>query len=174
MHALKLIRIGLLALALSAACAPAESGGARMEIKSPAFNQGAMIPAKYTCDGADVSPPLEFAQIPSGSQSLALICDDPDAPAGTWVHWVCYDLEPSLKGLKEGERAGVQGLNDFHKAGYGGPCPPSGLHHYHFKLYALDRRLELAPGATKAALEKAMHGHVLGATELVGTYARRR
>jgi hypothetical protein len=133
-----------------------------------------MIPVKYTCDGADVSPPLEFGKIPAGCKSLALICDDPDAPSGDWVHWVCYDLEPTLKGLKEGERAGVQGLNDFHKPGYGGPCPPSGLHHYHFKLYALDAQLKLGPGATKAVVEKAMHGHVLAEGELVGTYARRR
>ena len=145
-----------------------------MQLNSTAFNDGAMIPSKYTCDGADVSPPLGFGQVPAGCQSLALICDDPDAPAGIWVHWVCYDLPPTLKGLAEGEKAGVQGINDFHKPGYGGPCPPSGVHHYHFKLYALDCQLKLAPGATKHALEKAMHGHVIGSAELIGTYARRR
>ena len=150
-----------------------------MEIKSPAFNEGAMIPAKYTCDGADVSPPLEFAQIPSGSQSLALICDDPDAPMGTWVHWVVFDIPPETRAFREGvpktdklEGGARQGMTDFGAVGYGGPCPPSGTHRYFFTLYALDAKLDLAGTVTKERLLAAMKGRVLAEARLVGTFKK--
>ncbi len=150
-----------------------------MDIRSTVFENGRMIASKYTCDGRDVSPPLEWRGIPPGTESLALVCDDPDAPAGTWVHWVCYDLDPSIPGLPEGvapvetlPTGGVQGLNDFRKTGYGGPCPPSGTHRYFFKLYALDKKLGLPPGATKQKLVNAMAGHVLGEASVMGTYRR--
>lgn len=150
-----------------------------MEIKSTAFENGGMIALKYTCDGKDVSPPVEWHGVPPGTESLVLVCDDPDAPAGTWVHWVYYDMEPSIPGLPEGvapvdkpSSGGTQGLNDFRKTGYGGPCPPSGTHRYFFKLYALDKKLGLPPGATKQKLLKAMTGHILGEANVMGTYRR--
>ena len=150
-----------------------------MEIKSSAFGSGEMIPAKYTCDGADFSPPLEWSGSPAGTRSFALICDDPDAPMGTWVHWVIYDIPPSATMLAEGitrekdlPGGGTQGINDFRKIGYGGPCPPGGTHRYFFKLYALDSELGLKPGVTKDQLLKAMRGHILGEAQIMGTYKR--
>lgn len=150
-----------------------------MEIKSSAFGSGEMIPVKYTCDGADFSPPLEWTAGPAGTKSFALICDDPDAPMGTWVHWVVYDIPPTTAMLAEGitrEReltgGGTQGINDFRKIGYGGPCPPGGTHRYFFKLYALDTLLGLKPGITKDQLLKAMKGHILAEAQLMGTYSR--
>lgn len=139
-----------------------------------------MIPAKYTCDGDDVSPPLEWTGIPQGTKSLALICDDPDAPVGTWVHWVIWNIPATLNGLAEdvppdpqlpdGSR---QGISDFRRPGYGGPCPPSGVHRYYFKVYALDAMLELPSGTRKADLLKAMNGHILAEGQLMGKYRRR-
>jgi len=150
-----------------------------MEIKSSAFGSGEMIPVKYTCDGADFSPPLEWTAGPAGTKSFALICDDPDAPMGTWVHWVVYDIPPTTTMLAEGitrEReltgGGTQGINDFRKIGYGGPCPPGGTHRYFFRLYALDTLLGLKPGITKDQLLKAMKGHILAEAKLMGTYRR--
>lgn len=150
-----------------------------MEIKSSAFGSGEMIPAKYTCDGADFSPPLEWMKTPAGTRSFALICDDPDAPMGTWVHWVIFDIPPSATMLGEGIKrekdlpgGGTQGINDFRKIGYGGPCPPGGTHRYFFKLYALDTELGLKPGITKDQLLKAMRGHILAEAQLMGTYRR--
>jgi Raf kinase inhibitor-like YbhB/YbcL family protein len=150
-----------------------------MEIKSSAFGSGEMIAAKYTCDGADFSPPLEWAGSPAGTRSFALICDDPDAPMGTWVHWVIYDIPPTATMLAEGitrqkdlPGGGTQGINDFRKIGYGGPCPPGGTHRYFFKLYALDTMLGLKPGITKDQLLKAMRGHILAEAQLMGTYRR--
>jgi Raf kinase inhibitor-like YbhB/YbcL family protein len=150
-----------------------------MEIKSSAFGSGEMIPAKYTCDGADFSPQLEWSGSPAGTRSFALICDDPDAPMGTWVHWVIYDIPPSATMLAEGitrekdlPGGGTQGINDFRKIGYGGPCPPGGTHRYFFKLYALDAMLGLKPGITKDQLLTAMRGHILGEAQLMGTYKR--
>jgi Raf kinase inhibitor-like YbhB/YbcL family protein len=138
-----------------------------------------MIAAKYTCDGADFSPPLEWAGSPAGTKSFALICDDPDAPMGTWVHWVIYDIPPTATMLAEGitrekdlPGGGTQGINDFRKIGYGGPCPPGGTHRYFFKLYALDTTLGLKPGITKDQLLKAMRGHILAEAQLMGTYKR--
>lgn len=151
-----------------------------IQIASPAFSEGNPIPKKYTCDAEDVSPPLAWSGVPADTKSLALIADDPDAPVGTWVHWVIFDLPPTLTGLKEGiakvptiDVGGVQGNNDFRRVGYGGPCPPRGKpHRYFFKLYALDKLLELKSGASKADVEKAMRGHILAQGQLIGTYSR--
>ncbi len=152
-----------------------------MKITSSAFTHGGMIPAKYTCDGQDISPPLAWADVPAGAKSLALISDDPDAPMGTWVHWVAYNIPPDvtmfgeqMKAEKEFKNGMRQGSNSWPKIGYGGPCPPSGTHRYFFKLYALDSVLDLKPGATKEQLVKAMKGHVLAETELMGRYKRRK
>jgi Raf kinase inhibitor-like YbhB/YbcL family protein len=154
-------------------------GGKVMEIKSPVFEQGEIIPKMYTCDGADVSPPLEWSSAPEGTKSFALICDDPDAPVGTWVHWVVYDLPGSTTKLPENippERTladgGKQGITDFRRIGYGGPCPPSGTHRYFFKLYALDTTVDLDPGATKDQLLKAIQEHILSEAQLMGKYRR--
>jgi len=153
--------------------------GGTMELTSMAFSEGAMIPGKYTCDGADVSPPLNWGALPAGTKSLALICDDPDAPVGTWVHWVYYDIPAEREGLPENvatderpAQGGTQGINDFRKIGYGGPCPPGGTHRYYFKLYALDTILNLSAGATKKQVLKSMENHVIGQTQLMGKYRR--
>jgi Raf kinase inhibitor-like YbhB/YbcL family protein len=154
-------------------------GGKDMQIKSSAFKGGARIPAKYTCDGVDVSPPLTWGKLPAGTQYLALICDDPDAPTGTWVHWVIYDIPANITSmpeklppLKEVANGAKQGMNDFRSIGYGGPCPPSGEHRYFFKLYALDGPTGLKPGANKAQLLAVMKGHILAEAELMGKYKR--
>jgi Raf kinase inhibitor-like YbhB/YbcL family protein len=151
-----------------------------LELRSSAFSEGSRIPSKYTCDGKDASPPLSWTGIPAGGKSLALTCDDPDAPAGLWVHWVVFDLPPSATGLPEGVAAtpeisggGRQGKNDFRKIGYGGPCPPSGTHRYVFTLYAVDRTLGLPAGATRQDLLAAIKNHTLGEATLTGTYSRR-
>ena len=145
-----------------------------MEIKSSAFGSGEMIPAKYTCDGADFSPPLEWSGSPAGTKSFALACDDPDAPMGTWVHWVLWNIPPNVKEIKENAvpAGAVEGVNGFRKHQYGGPCPPSGTHRYFFKVYALDTMLTISPNAQKADLEKAMSGHILAQAELVGLFMR--
>ncbi|MBN1688367.1 MAG: YbhB/YbcL family Raf kinase inhibitor-like protein [Candidatus Omnitrophica bacterium] len=152
-----------------------------MKITSTAFQDGEMIPVQYTCDGEDVSPPLEWQDIPYGTESLALISDDPDAPMGTWVHWVIYNIPASVANLPKGmPRTGKlmngerQGTTDFGRVGYGGPCPPGGTHRYYFKLYALDRGLDLKPGITKEELLKAMDGHILAEAQLMGRYERSR
>lgn len=149
-------------------------------ISSTAFQNGAAIPAAHTCDGADKSPPLAWAGAPTGTRTFALICDDPDAPLGTWVHWVLWNLPTTSTGLPEAvEKAGSlpegtqQGTNDFRKLEYGGPCPPKGKpHRYFFKLYALDAKLTLKPGAKKKDLVRAMDGHILAEAEWMGTYQR--
>lgn len=145
-----------------------------LELTSTAFSQGASIPSEYTCDGADVSPPLAWSGAPEAVGSFALIMDDPDAPAGTWVHWVLYNLPAETNELPQGAPAdaGLQGQNSWSRTGYGGPCPPSGEHRYFFKLYALDAPLELADGATKDELLQAMDGHILAQGQLMGTYSR--
>jgi Raf kinase inhibitor-like YbhB/YbcL family protein len=152
----------------------------KMEITSTAFRTGGMIPAKYTCDGEDISPPLEWRNAPKGTKSFALICDDPDAPGGTWIHWVLYDLPSHVKGLAEHTPAdrqlasgGKHGTTSARSLGYHGPCPPSGVHRYFFKLYALDSPTDLAPGATKEKLLSAMKGRILAETELMGMYKRK-
>jgi hypothetical protein len=157
-----------------------EAGKMTIQVTSPAFAEGAMIPAKYTGDGDDASPPLRWSDAPDGTKSFALIADDPDAPMGTWVHWVLFNLPADARELPEAvpsegtlPSGARQGRNDFRKIGYGGPMPPSGTHRYYFKLYALDTALDLKPGATKAQLVKAMEGHVLGQGQLMGKYSRR-
>jgi len=149
-------------------------------LSSPSFHNGDDIPKKFTCTDADVSPQLQWTSAPAGTQSLALIADDPDAPAGTWTHWVLFDLPAQTKSLPENVSkqdelpgGGRQGRNDFRKLGYGGPCPPPGKpHRYFFKLYALDKKLELKAGASKQEVEQAMQGHVLAQAELMGKYQR--
>jgi Raf kinase inhibitor-like YbhB/YbcL family protein len=151
-----------------------------MQLTSLSFQHGAPILVQHTCDGRNVSPPLQWSDVPPATKTLALIADDPDVPMGTWVHWVIYDLPTSLSGLPEAVdrsqfvlNGACQGLNDFRHLGYGGPCPPVGRpHRYFFKLYALDVELSLPPGATKPQLERAMYGHVLAQAELMGTYQR--
>ncbi len=151
------------------------------EIKSSAFSNNGAIPPKYTCDGQDISPPLSWNDAPAGTKSFALISDDPDAPMGTWVHWVVWNIPAQSVSLKEGIEnttrltdGTMQGISDFKRTGYGGPCPPSGTHRYFFKLYALDTTLDLPANTTKAQLEKAMKGHILGQTQIIGTYSRQR
>ncbi|MFO1434250.1 MAG: YbhB/YbcL family Raf kinase inhibitor-like protein [Candidatus Competibacteraceae bacterium] len=154
-----------------------------MNLTSPAFQHNAAIPARFTCDGADVSPALSWADLPAGTKSLVLIVDDPDAPDPraprmTWVHWVLYNLPADANGLPEAVSSAAlpagtgQGLNDWGRTGYGGPCPPIGRHRYFHKLHALDTRLPDLGKPTKAALEKAMSGHILAQAELIGTYQR--
>ena len=142
-----------------------------MKLTSPAFQNGADIPSKFTCEGRDVNPALNIENIPEGTKSLALIVDDPDAPAKTWVHWVVYDILPKNK-IAEDSIPGKQGVNDSRGHDWGGPCPPSGTHRYYFKLYALDKVLGLDEGVNKKCLEDAMEGHILGKAELMGLYRR--
>jgi Raf kinase inhibitor-like YbhB/YbcL family protein len=153
----------------------------KLEIKltSAAFKEGGPIPRAYTCDGVNVSPPLEWSGVPKTAKTLAIVSDDTDAPGGTWVHWVLYNLPSDNIGLVENlptteklVAGGFQGTNDFGKIGYGGPCPPSGTHHYYFKIYALDSELPLPAGATKAETLKAMEGHIVLQGQLMGTYRR--
>ncbi len=153
--------------------------GMDLEIGSSAFEEGEFIPLKYTCDGKDISPPLHWSRPPNETMSMVLICDDPDAPMGTWVHWVLYGLPldtlelpeniPSDKDVLGGAK---QGVNDFCKQGYGGPCPPGGTHRYFFKLYAIDKVIELEAGATKDEILKAINGHILAEGQLMGRYSR--
>lgn len=151
-----------------------------IQLTSAAFNEGSAIPEKYTCDSEDISPPLAWSGLPPNTKSLALIVDDPDAPVGTWVHWVIYDIPAELSGLPESisklpivQGIGAQGTNDFRKTGYGGPCPPKGKpHRYFFRLYALDIPLNLKPQATRSELETAMLGHILAQGQLMGKYGR--
>lgn len=150
-----------------------------IKIKSPAFVPGGKIPGKYTCDGMDISPPLAWTSGPEGTKTFALICDDPDAPMGTWVHWVLFNLPADIIEFRENvpperelESGAKQGTNDFRKIGYGGPCPPGGTHRYYFKLYALDTEINLEAGATKSELLKAMEGHILAEGQLMGRYER--
>jgi Raf kinase inhibitor-like YbhB/YbcL family protein len=158
-----------------------EMEGKKMDLKvtSTAFVQGAMIPSKYTCDGSDISPPLSWTKGSEGTKSYALISDDPDAPVGTWVHWVMYNLPAGVTSLKEDipkvkqlANGALQGKNDFGRFGYGGPCPPGGTHRYYFKIYALDTQLGAGPGLTKKQLLKEMEKHILAQGELVGKYSR--
>jgi Raf kinase inhibitor-like YbhB/YbcL family protein len=154
-----------------------------MELSSSTFAARTEIPRRHTCEGEDLAPPLHWAGVPGGAVSLALIVDDPDAPdpaapQRTWVHWVLYDIPPTASGLPEGGGplpAGTrEGLNDWKRTGYGGPCPPIGRHRYYFKLYALDKALSALPRPTKSALEQAMRGHVIAQAELVATYQKQQ
>jgi Raf kinase inhibitor-like YbhB/YbcL family protein len=151
------------------------AGGAKMKITSSAFQEGASIPSKFSCDGANTSPPLQIAEVPSGAKSLALIVDDPDAPSGLFTHWAVWNISPQINAIAEGSAPkGVQGTNDFGKSGYGGPCPPSGTHRYYFKIFAVDRELDLPFGAKRGQLDAAMKGHVVAQGELMGRYSRKK
>jgi Raf kinase inhibitor-like YbhB/YbcL family protein len=144
-----------------------------MKLFSSAFEDNGTIPSEYTCDGIDVSPPLSFSNIPENTKSLALIMDDPDAPMGTWVHWLVWNISANKTDFSKGENITYQqGKNDFGDFDYGGPCPPSGTHRYFFKLYALDTMLKLNKGSTKKQLESAMSGHILEEAQLIGIYER--
>ncbi|MGK7924506.1 MAG: YbhB/YbcL family Raf kinase inhibitor-like protein [Spirulina sp.] len=142
-----------------------------MKLASPAFAHNAPIPQQYTCQGEDISPPLTIDNIPEGTIALALIVDDPDAPMGTWDHWLIWNLQPAGE-IQEGSAPGTQGQNSWGRNDYGGPCPPRGTHRYFFKLYALDSELALPKGTTKAQLEAAMEGHILERAELLGLYKK--
>ena len=148
-----------------------KEGGGSMKLTSREFENNNFIPRKFTCQGEDVNPELLVEDIPENTKSLALIVDDPDAPMGTWVHWVVYDI-PVISRIEEDSIPGKQGRNDFGKRDYGGPCPPSGTHRYFFKIYALDTKLNLKEGARKSDLEKAMEGHILDKAELIGLYKK--
>jgi Raf kinase inhibitor-like YbhB/YbcL family protein len=183
----------LLTVLLSAACqgqnqTESSEGAAQAEKKevsmpeikvtSPAFEQDSMIPIRYTCEGEDAAPVIIWKDLPEKTKTLALICDDPDAPHGTWVHWVVYDIPASDTSFSaktpDEKKPFVFGKNSWGKTTYGGPCPPSGTHRYFFKLYALDTNLGLKAGATKEALLKAMEGHVLAQGELMGKYKKQK
>lgn len=150
-------------------------------LASQAFADGSTVPALYTCDGEDISPPLTWSGPPPGTVSFALVCEDPDAPGGTWTHWVAWNIPPSSRGLPEGcsreallPDGTVQGVNSWGETGYGGPCPPSGIHRYIFRIYALDTLLDPDTGASAVELLEAMQGHVIGSASLTGLYSRRR
>jgi len=143
-----------------------------MQLSSHEFGHEDYIPKKFTCQGPDVNPTLNIEDAPEGTKSLALILDDPDAPVGTWVHWVVFNIDPTTAIIDEDTVPGVQGINDFGREAYGGPCPPSGTHRYFFKLYALDAELNLKSGIPKKQLEKAMEGHIIEQVELIGLYQK--
>jgi Raf kinase inhibitor-like YbhB/YbcL family protein len=146
-----------------------------MKITSSAFQEGGNIPSKFTCDGSDTSPPLQITGVPSEAKSLVLIADDPDAPSGLFTHWLVWNIPPQTNSISEGSAPkGVHGTNDFGKPDYKGPCPPPGTHRYSFKIYALDRELDLRGGAKRGQLDAAMKGHVVAQGVLVGRYARKK
>lgn len=147
-----------------------------MKLESPAFTHEGSIPAQYTCDGNDISPPLTVAGVPAGAKSLALIVDDPDAPAGTWVHWVVYDIPADVTAIESGQTptGAREGSTSYGRTGYGGPCPPSGTHRYYFRLYALDTALGLTGTPDADALRQSLAGHIIAEAELMGRYARAR
>lgn len=151
-----------------------KEGGGTMQLTSRAFKANETIPDKYTCDGANINPPLTIRGVPEGTKSLALIVNDPDAPSGDWAHWTVWNIAPEVEEIEENSvpEGAVEGVTDFGQPGYGGPCPPSGSHRYHFKVYALDVNLDLDASAKKAGVEVAMAGHILGETMLVGKYQR--
>ncbi|MGB3492873.1 MAG: YbhB/YbcL family Raf kinase inhibitor-like protein [Elainellaceae cyanobacterium] len=179
----RLIFLGLVGLLLlgcgSAPEVELPASSQPMQLQSSAFDPEETIPQTYTCDGQDLSPPLSWDAPPEGTQSLALIADDPDAPSGTFVHWIIFNLAADVRSLPEAvppdntlPSGGIQGKNGFGNIGFGGPCPPSGTHRYFFKLYALDTELDLGSGASKPDVVKAIDGHILGHAELMGTYSR--
>lgn len=155
---------------MSASEAGAVERTATLSVESPVFNHNGNIPDKYTCYGPDVNPPLVIRNVPAAAETLALIVDDPDAPAGTWVHWVMWNI-PVSDTIEEDSVPGQEGTNDFRETRYHGPCPPSGMHRYFFRVYALDTYLPLQPGANRYELEQAMETHILAQGELVGLYS---
>jgi Raf kinase inhibitor-like YbhB/YbcL family protein len=170
----KAIAGGAVAILLAVITSFATERG-RMKITSSAFQEGGNIPSKFTCDGSDTSPPLQITGVPSEAKSLVLIADDPDAPSGLFTHWLVWNIPPQTNSISEGSAPkGVHGTNDFGKSGYKGPCPPPGTHRYSFKIYALDRELDLRGGAKRSQLDAAMKGHVVAQGVLVGRYARKK
>ena len=160
---------------LLVAIASFAAGEAKMKIRSSAFEQDGNMPAKFTCDGSDTSPPLQITGIPSNAKTLVLIADDPDAPDGLFTHWLVWNIPPQTNSIAEGGAPkGVQGANDFGKTDYRGPCPPRGTHRYSFKIFALDRELDLRTGAKRSQVDVAMKGHIIAQGELVGRYARKK
>lgn len=147
-----------------------------MKITNPAFQEEGNIPSKFTCDGSDANPTLRFEGAPAEAKSLALIVDDPDAPSGLFTHWLVWNIDPKTTAIDENSAPpnAIQGKNDFGKSGYGGPCPPSGTHRYFFKVFALDRKLELPAGSKRAQLDAQMRGHIIAQGELMGRYSRSR
>jgi len=150
-----------------------------IKVKSPVFDEGEPIPTRYTCSGVDVSPPLSWTLLPENTVSIAIICEDPDAPGGLWTHWVIFNLPGDTAGLEEHimgreilDNGAVQGMNDFGRVGYGGPCPPGGTHRYFYKVYALDMELDLTPRSSRAELLEAMEGHILDQGQIMGYYTR--
>jgi Raf kinase inhibitor-like YbhB/YbcL family protein len=170
------ILVGLVAIVLPVIAhgqSSSATGGRKMKITSSAFQQGANIPSKFSCDGADTSPSLQIQEIPPEAKSLVLIVDDPDAPSGLFTHWIVWNISPQTSTIAEGSAPkGTRGTNDFGKSSYGGPCPPSGTHRYFFKIFALDQELNLASGSKRAQLDSAMKGHVIAQGELMGRYSR--
>ena len=165
----------MLSILLAAAVAVTSA----FQLSSPAFKSGDAIPAKYTCDGLNISPPLQWEDVPQNTQSIAIVVDDPDAPSGLWTHWILYNLAPSMRSLQERVSkdfklpdGSMQAENDYGKPGYGGPCPPSGTHHYIFHAYALDKKLTLPEAAKRKAFDRAIEGHVLAKSELTAAYKR--
>jgi len=167
--------MGSAAAMLLAVVTAIAAGEAKIKVTSSAFQEGGNIPSKFTCDGSDASPPLQIADVPSGAKSLVLIVDDPDSPGGLFTHWLAWNIPPQTGSIAEGSAPkGVQGANDFGKSGYRGPCPPPGTHRYSFKVFALNRELELRSGAKRSQVDAAMKGHVVGQGELIGRYARKK
>ena len=163
------VAISLVAIVTSAA------GRAKIDVTSSAFQEGGSIPSRFTCDGSDTSPPLQISGVPPETKSLVLIVDDPDAPGGLFTHWLLWNIPPKTTSIPQGSSPiGVQGTNDFGKAGYRGPCPPPGTHRYSFKVFAIDRQLDLRSRAKRSEVEAAMRDHVTAQGELVGRYARRK
>ena len=171
---LRSVTVGTIAMLLAAIVLLA-AGGATMKITSSAFHEGGSIPSKFTCDGSDTSPPVQISDVPAEAKSLVLIADDPDAPGGLFTHWLVWNIPAQTNSIAEGSALkGVHGTNDFGKSGYRGPCPPPGTHRYSFKIFALDRELDLRSGAKRSQLDAAMKGHVVAQGELVGRYARKK
>lgn len=170
-----LLTMALVTLSVTHLFATQQGVPARMKLTTPAFVHSQSIPAKYGCDGRDISPPLKIEGVPKDARSLALVVDDPDAPAGTWVHWLLWNIDPATTQIPEGTapRGAEEGINSWQRKNYGGPCPPSGTHRYFFRLYALKERLSLPSSATRKELDRAMQGKILAQTELLGRYSRK-
>ncbi len=170
-----IIPLMILAFLFSASLTKEVSAMDTLKITSQAFQNNGHITGKYTCDGEDINPPLLIENCPQATKSIAMIVDDPDAPVGIWVHWVIWNIAPDVKEIKENTipQGAIEGMNDFGKHSYGGPCPPSGTHRYFFKVYALDNMFGISPNSNKADLENAMKGHILAQGQIIGLYKRR-
>jgi Raf kinase inhibitor-like YbhB/YbcL family protein len=170
--AMKLFFAGLAVILSSATGGLAAN---EIRVSSPAFTEGSRIPSKFTCDGSDTSPPLQVEGVDASAKWLVLIVDDPDAPGGVFTHWLVWNIDPKTRSIAEGNvGGGIQGKNDFGKSGYGGPCPPAGTHRYYFRVFALDRQIDLKAGADRKQLNAAMQGHVIAKGELMGRYSRQK